>query len=235
MKNCTEENSLIEYQRLWDIRPWQKEEEITWQSFVLLSLCLHCYITCNHWKQLSPVQWQAFVISTDILLILKNESRLLLTRNWAMSKARSWTKLNRCSDNGVTWPWRGFRSSGDSRTPWLTEHKVTDTTSQHSWATRKYKEEGDREAIRKKRNEWGSVCFKHEQFISWLFIVIIHETWRAKTRSKLKLQQISRWHISRRKTKRWQQTASSGDGSHNITCHNVPVTTQSKGPARVPF
>lgn len=64
---------------------------------------------------------------------------LLLTKNWAMSKAKSWTKLNRCSASGATQPRHGFRSSGLSGTPRLTEHKVTNTTSQQSWAMRWYK------------------------------------------------------------------------------------------------
>lgn len=59
-----------------------------------------------------------------------------LTRNWAMSKAKSWTKLNRCSANDATRPKPDFWSSGSPGTCLLTAHKVTDTTSQQSWAAR---------------------------------------------------------------------------------------------------
>lgn len=61
-----------------------------------------------------------------------------------MSKAKSWTKLNLCSANGFTWPRQALWSSGALRTPGLKEHKVTNTTSQQSWAT---KESKTREAM----------------------------------------------------------------------------------------
>lgn len=47
-----------------------------------------------------------------------------------MSKAKSWTKLNRCSANGATWPGLDLKSSGSSEMSRVAEHKVTNTTSQ---------------------------------------------------------------------------------------------------------
>lgn len=68
---------------------------------------------------------------------LKTSSSVVsLTRNWAMSKAKSWTKLNRCSANEATRPKLDVWSSGSPGTSLLTTHKVTDTTSQQSWAAR---------------------------------------------------------------------------------------------------
>lgn len=61
-------------------------------------------------------------------------SVVLLTRNWAMSKAKSWTKLNLCSASDATRPKLDFWSSGSPGTSLLSAHKVTDTTSQQSWA-----------------------------------------------------------------------------------------------------
>jgi len=102
---------------------------------VLLSLCPHRRITRRQWKLLSSHPVTSLSLCGYVTAHLE-----MLTRNWAMSKATSWTKLNRCSANGDTRPRQGFRFSGDSGTPRLAEHKVTDTTSQQSWATREAKE-----------------------------------------------------------------------------------------------
>lgn len=60
------------------------------------------------------------------------EMKWRLTKNWAMSKAKSWTKLNRCSANGATIPGQDAGLSGPLEGVWVVEHKVTNTTSQQS-------------------------------------------------------------------------------------------------------
>lgn len=73
-----------------------------------------------------------FSVLTFLSFTIINNLFLFLTRNWAMSKAKSWTKLNWCSASGATW---GRLKS------LLTEHNVTSTSSQQSWAARQQKEQ----------------------------------------------------------------------------------------------
>lgn len=133
MINCAEKKSLIEWRGLWDIKHCQGRIT-TLQSFVLLTLCPH---SCSTRRQRTPVS--PLNSATSLSLCGYVTAHLeMLTRNCARSKAKSWTKPNRCSANGATRPRRGFRSSGDWGTPRLAEHKVTRTTSQQSWATRQH-------------------------------------------------------------------------------------------------
>lgn len=98
-------------------------------------------LSCDHSiSKLLEQQWPFYLPSPSCDSVgqtLKTSSSVvLLTRNWAMSKAKSWTKLNRCSANDATRPKLDFWSSGSPGTSLLSAHKVTDTTSQQSWAAR---------------------------------------------------------------------------------------------------
>lgn len=83
----------------------------------------------------------------------RNWNVLPLTRNWAMSKAKSWTKLNRCLANGATRPGQDFGSSGASEVFLVAEHKVTNTTSQQSWATKWNREWQKKKKVRGENKE----------------------------------------------------------------------------------
>lgn len=112
------------------------------QCFVLLSFFVQIAVSLQEWGPLyfgrERQQFQGIFKSFFGVV--------LLTRNWAMSKAKSWTKLNRCSASGATRPKLGCCSSGATGTSLLTEHKVTDTTSQQSWATRWQKRDTEKES-----------------------------------------------------------------------------------------
>lgn len=67
-----------------------------------------------------------------------------------MSKAKSWTKLNRCSANGATQTDQDF---GSSEVFLVAEHKVTNTASQQSWATKWNREWQKKKKVRGENKE----------------------------------------------------------------------------------
>lgn len=123
--------------RTLSVRKYQQR-----QCFVLLSFFVQIAVSLQEWRLFTLV-----VRGNSFKGFFKSFFRVvLLTRNWAMSKAKSWTKLNRCSASGATRPKLGCCSSGATGTSLLTEHKVTDTTSQQSWATRWQKRDTEKES-----------------------------------------------------------------------------------------